>query len=189
MIWTKYFELYLKSPSDEVCLGVTAGSDWEPGVAGHDIVEAGVLVHLEATGEVRACAMLLDSTLEPGVGDRVGEAWMTELIVPPLPCVVLRVREELNLPASCTQLRVGEEWKLDSTGEDSDVSFMLAPARFIPGSLVNISGEAGRTDENTSVKDSSCEACSLSVSGSSLLSTARSCTSLINPLNPIVHFW
>ena len=41
-----------------------------------------------------------------------------------------------------------------------------------------ISREASRTDENTSVKDSSCEACSLSVSGSSLLSTARSCTSL-----------
>ena len=33
-----------------------------------------MLVHLEAISEVRACAMLLDSTLEPGVGDRVGEA-------------------------------------------------------------------------------------------------------------------
>ena len=25
MIWTKYFEMYLKSRSDEVCLGVTTG--------------------------------------------------------------------------------------------------------------------------------------------------------------------
>ena len=44
-----------------------------------DFVEAGVLVHLEAIGEeletkelvgVAACAMLIDSTLQPGVGDR-----------------------------------------------------------------------------------------------------------------------
>ena len=43
-----------------------------------DFVEAGVLVHLEAIGEeletkelvgVAACAMLIDSTLQPGVGD------------------------------------------------------------------------------------------------------------------------
>ena len=48
----------------------------------HDFVEAGVLVHLEAIGEeletkelvgVTACAMLIDSTLQPGVGDRWSE--------------------------------------------------------------------------------------------------------------------
>ena len=48
----------------------------------HDFVEAGVLVHLEAIGEeletkelvgVTACAMLIDSTLQPGVGDHWSE--------------------------------------------------------------------------------------------------------------------
>ena len=32
-------------------------------MAGHDFVEAGVLVHLEVIGEVRACVMLLDSKI------------------------------------------------------------------------------------------------------------------------------
>ena len=32
---------------------ITTGSAWESGVAGHDFVEAGVLVHLEASGEER----------------------------------------------------------------------------------------------------------------------------------------
>ena len=41
------------------------------------------MVRNEEKVEVRACAMLIDSTLEPGVGDRVREAWMTELSVIP----------------------------------------------------------------------------------------------------------
>ena len=40
-----------------------------------NFVETKVLVHLEAIGEVRACVMLLDSTLKPGVR----ESQMTEL--------------------------------------------------------------------------------------------------------------